>query len=235
MKKLRKASWFLGTILASYLALSSPTYANEQKNHENTPKKVETISYQEKEKPYLDTIFTKDRISLQTISGLLYSPCGLGPKTPQFNYAQTNLRLGWMINNPAKLSILPRGNLEAIFEISNSLIHKGFGNYLTGATLLLRYNIVPEKSKLSPYLQLGAGMVYTNAHEDQKQQAIGQAIEFTPQGSIGLRYLISKNLSIDGELMFHHISNASLAKRNEGINALGGFIGFTYFFDKPKK
>jgi hypothetical protein len=32
--------------------------------------------------------------------------------------------------------------------------------------------------------------------------------------------------------MFHHISNASIANRNDGVNALGGFIGATYYFDK---
>jgi hypothetical protein len=62
---------------------------------------------------------------------------------------------------------------------------------------------------------------------------IGQAIEFTPQASLGFRSLIHPNWSIDAEAMFRHISNANLAGRNDGINALGGFIGLTYFF-KPR-
>ena len=59
-----------------------------------------------------------------------------------------------------------------------------------------------------------------------------EAIEFTPQASLGLHYLINKKWSIDAEAMLHHISNAGLSERNRGINALGGFIGLTYFFDR---
>jgi len=74
--------------------------------------------------------------------------------------------------------------------------------------------------------------VYTDAYKDYSQNAIGQAIEFTPQASLGLHYLIDKKWSIDTEAMFHHISNAGLSERNRGINSFGGFIGLTYFFDR---
>jgi lipid A 3-O-deacylase len=50
--------------------------------------------------------------------------------------------------------------------------------------------------------------------------------------SIGLRYFIARHWTIDLEAMFHHMSNAYLAERNNGINAVGGFLGVTYFFDQ---
>ncbi|NDF17669.1 MAG: hypothetical protein EB079_06865 [Verrucomicrobia bacterium] len=31
---------------------------------------------------------------------------------------------------------------------------------------------------------------------------------------------------------FQHISNANTSARNQGVNAYGGFVGFTYVFDK---
>jgi hypothetical protein len=43
---------------------------------------------------------------------------------------------------------------------------------------------------------------------------------------------VAEDWSVDVEGMFHHISNASIASRNDGVNALGGFIGATYYFDK---
>ena len=92
-------------------------------------------------------------------------------------------------------------------------------------------NFVQPGWRFIPYVQGGVGIVYTDAYKDETQQAIGQAIELTPQCSLGLRYLINKNWSLDGEAMFHHISNAGLAKRNRSINAVGGFVGVTYFFD----
>jgi len=180
-------------------------------------------------------LFTKGRTSFQFTTGLLFSPTFLGEWHPTFNYAQTNLRLNWMLTDPETEESFFRGNLEAILEFSTSFVCEGFGNVIIGPSLLIRYNFVQPGSKFIPYVQAGAGVVYTDAHEDQSQNAIGQAIEFTPQGSIGLHYLIGDNWSINVEAMYHHISNAGLADRNTGVNALGGFIGFTYFFERLMK
>ncbi|MCP4666767.1 MAG: acyloxyacyl hydrolase [Deltaproteobacteria bacterium] len=176
-------------------------------------------------------IFTQNRISLQVISGALCSPVGIGPDNPNFDYWQTNLRLGWMLHDPYQTSFFLRGNFEAILEVTNSLIYEGFGNYIGGISGLIRYNFLPPDSKFVAYAQGGAGVAYTDAYKDYSQRAIGQAVEFTPQVGLGFHYLISKNWSIDGEAMFHHISNAGLAERNVGTNALGAFVGVTCYFD----
>lgn len=175
--------------------------------------------------------FTEDRISLQLVSGALFSPVGIGPDAETFNYAQTNLRLGWMLNSPGADHPL-RGNFEALLELSASGIFEGAGSVIIGPSALVRYNFVQPGWKVVPYVQAGIGVVYTDAYEDKTQDEIGQALEFTPQASIGAKILIDPNWSVDVEGMFHHISNASIADRNDGVNALGGFIGCTYSFDK---
>lgn len=173
-------------------------------------------------------VYTQDRLTMQLVAGALFAT-DLFYSAPTFNYAQTNLRLGWMVNSPPPPQSFFRGNFEFLMEISYSHIFKGFGSYLVGGTALLRYNFVQSDSRLVPYLQFGAGVVGTDAHEDRSQTNIGQSIEFTLQGSFGARYLVKKNWSVDAEAMFHHISNAGIADRNRGINAVGGFIGLTYF------
>jgi hypothetical protein len=178
-----------------------------------------------------DQRYVEDRITFQVVSGALFSPIGVGPDHPTFNYAQTNLRLGWMLNTPGQDHPL-RGNFEAIIELSTSGIFNGFGDIIIGPTALVRYNFVQPGWKVVPYIQGGAGIVYTDAYEDRTQDAIGQAIEFTPQASVGAKFLVAEDWSVDVEGMFHHISNASIASRNDGVNALGGFIGATYYFDK---
>jgi len=170
------------------------------------------------------------RLSLQLVSGALFSLTGLPEDSPVFNYAQTNLRLGWMLTDPGPEEAFLRGNWEGLFEISNSVIFKGFGNYMGGITALIRYNFVRPDWNVIPYVQAGAGIVYNDAYKDKTQEAIGQAIEFTPQLSLGLHYLITRKWSLDVEGMFHHISNAGMSERNRSINALGGFLGVTYFF-----
>ena len=176
-------------------------------------------------------IYTEGRMSLELVSGALFSLTGLPEGSPALNYAQTNLRLGWMLASPGPGQSVMRGNWEGLVEISNSIIFKGPGNYIGGVTGLLRYNFVQPDWDLVPYIQGGVGLVYNDIYKDDTQQAIGQAIEFTPQCSIGVHYLIDKNWAVAAEGMFHHISNAGMSKRNRSLNSLGGFIGVTYFFD----
>jgi len=171
--------------------------------------------------------YAKGRLSLQLVSGALFSLTNLPEDSPVFNYAQTNLRLGWMWTDPGCRDDILRGNWEGLVELSNSIIFKGFGNYIGGITALIRYNFVEPDWKAIPYVQAGAGIVYNDAYRDKTQQAIGQAIEFTPQFSVGCRFLIARNWSLDVEGMFHHISNAGLSERNRSINAMGGFLGVT--------
>ncbi|MBW1722810.1 MAG: acyloxyacyl hydrolase [Deltaproteobacteria bacterium] len=177
------------------------------------------------------SIFCKDRITFQVVSGVLASPFALAARTLVLDYAQTNIRIGRMLNDPQERKYWFRGNTEVIFEISNSYIFKGFGHYIGGITGLVRYNFVHPDSRFIPYIQGGVGIVYNDAYKDMTQRAIGQAIEFTPQASVGFRYILNKHWSLDAEAMFHHISNARLAERNWGINAFGGFIGLTYYTD----
>jgi len=180
--------------------------------------------------PSGDSRYTQGRLSLQLVSGALFSLTGLPKDSPVFNYAMTNVRLGWMLSAPGPTPGFLRGNWEGLVEVSNAIIFKGFGNYIGGITALIRYNFVQPDWKVVPYVQGGAGIVYNDAYKDQTQQAIGQAIEFTPQFSLGLHCLITRKWSLDVEGMFHHISNAGMSDRNRSINALGGFLGVTYFF-----
>ena len=176
-------------------------------------------------------IYTEGRMSLELVSGALFSLTNLPEGSPALNYAQTNLRLGWMLESPDPGESVLRGNWEGLVEVTNSFVFKGPGSYIGGVTGLLRYNFVQPDWDLVPYIQGGVGIVYNDVYKDETQNAIGQAIEFTPQCSIGFHYLIDKNWAVAAEGMFHHISNAGLSNRNRSINSLGGFIGVTYFFD----
>ncbi len=173
----------------------------------------------------------KDRLTFQLVTGSLFSTKFSDTHVHTLDYWQTNFRLGCLLNKPGSTPSLLRGSFEALLEITGSVIYKGPGTYLVGATALLRYNFVQPSARFIPYLQAGAGFVYNDAYQEQNQDGIGQSIEFTPQASLGFRYLIRPNWSLDGEFMYHHISNANLAPRNDGVNSLGGFIGVTYFFN----
>lgn len=188
----------------------------------------------ESEKGQTDA-FAKDGVNLQLVTGSLFSSHIFANGVKVTNAWQTDLRLGWIFTKPLLNESLFRGNFQAIFEIANAWIYKGPGNYYGGITALLRYNFVQPGAKLIPYAQIGAGVIYNDAYKDETQNAIGQAFEFTPQAGIGLHYLLKENWSIDFEGVYHHISNAGLARRNVGLNSFGGLIGVTYFFDQTRK
>ena len=176
--------------------------------------------------------FTKGRVTLQVMSGALFAPTELAERHyPVFDYAKTDLRISRMLTDPKDTDSLLRGNLEVLLEITNSIIYKGPGNYIGGLAALGRYNLVQPGWKFVPYVQAGAGIVYTDAYKDRSQAVIGQAIEFTVEASLGCHYLISERWSFDAEAQFQHISNAGLADRNAGLNAFGGLVGFSYFYE----
>lgn len=183
-------------------------------------------------------LFREDRITLEFMAGAMFSPCGLGPTVPVYNYQQNNIRLGWMVDSPdswgpcAESGNPLRGNFEALFEVTGSYVWESFGTYMTGITGLVRYNFVQPNWVVVPYIQGGAGIIYTDARNWSDQNAIGGNWEFTPQFAGGLKFLIEDNFSFNLEGAFQHISNAGTSARNYGVNAYGGFAGFTYYFDK---
>jgi hypothetical protein len=178
-------------------------------------------------------VIRKNQLTLQLTNGALASPVGIGPNTKAFNYSMHNLRFGWILNEPRWNGHPLDGAVEVIAEISGSAVFEGAGSYLIGPSFHLRYNFTQPDWKIIPYVQIGAGFTFTDAYQDRSQRAIGQELEFTPQSSVGFRYLIDSQWSVDAEFIYHHISNAGLADRNLGINALGGMVGVSYFFDAP--
>lgn len=179
-----------------------------------------------------DSLFARHRTSIQLMSGALFSPFIWGRDRPTLNLFQTNLRLGWMLTEPGPENSIFRGCHELILEFTHGAIFSGPGSYMFGITPLGRYNFVQPGARLVPYFQAGVGIVYTDAYKDRTQNIIGQAIEFSPQVSIGLQYFVGKEWSIDVEGKLEHISNAGMSDRNEGVNSGGVFLGFTYFWDR---
>ena len=183
-------------------------------------------------------IFVEDRITLEFMTGAMFSPSGVGPVVPVFNYQQNNVRLGWMLDSPdswgpqAGINDPLRGTFEAVLEATGSYVWQSFGTYMVGITGLVRYNFVQPNWIVVPYIQGGSGIIYTNARNWSDQDAIGGNWEFTPQFAGGLKFLLEKNWTFNIEGSFQHISNANTSARNEGVNAYGGFVGFTYVFDK---
>ena len=175
-----------------------------------------------------DETYAAGNWELQFLAGT-YFRSSLGPAAPDFDYLPFSLRLGRMWTSPCWERTWVKGNFETLVELTVAPITSGPGNIVIGPSLIARHNILwcPEQ-RCVPYLQAGAGVIYTDAGNDHTQGAVGQEVEFLLQAQLGLRTRLNQNWTFDVEAGFHHISNAGIATHNGGVNNFGASIGFTY-------
>ena len=84
-------------------------------------------------------------------------------------------------------------------------------------------------ARIIPYLQIGAGLVYTDVSEKESGGLVSLPVEFNLQGTLGLRFMVNQRWSIVAEGEYRHIFNAEIQKPNFGINTVGGNLGFGLF------
>ena len=177
-----------------------------------------------------DAIFHRGKLDLQVADGAVYSLQYSCVRRPNIYYTVTAVHLGYMVDSPHRGGTFLRGNDEFLLEAVGGAIFQGPGNALGGLSILYRRNFLAPGARLVPYLNLGAGGVYSDAYHDQVQKALGSRFEFDLQASVGLRCRLARRWTVDGEFAYRHLSNAHLADRNLGTNAIGGLLGVSYAF-----
>lgn len=175
-----------------------------------------------------DGVFACGATSTQFLAGAYFSGRP-GPRVPTFNYVPVSVRYGWMLTDPAD-GWIGRGNYECLCDTTGAAIISDYGHWFAGQTYFLRYNFVEPGSSVVPYHQVGLGWLLNDAYRDQTQRAIGALFEFQVHYEVGVKCFLAPNLSLDLEGGLQHISNGNLAGRNQGVNAFGGQVGFTYYF-----
>lgn len=138
------------------------------------------------------------------------------------------LRYGWVLTGPHLPGFL-RGRFEyAVDAVPLFLVFQP-GNTAYGAgfdPLGLKWNF-ERRGRLSPYLELCGGTLFTN-HDVPPGT---NPVNFTDQAAFGMHVLGAKhNLSV--ELRYMHISNAGLGKLNPGTNTVQVRLGFGRFFSR---
>lgn len=165
----------------------------------------------------------KGRWNLQFLGGF-YTDIG----DATYNFAQTTIRLGKVWDCPC-LCHLP-GGLEGILELNaGHPVQSDFGDILAGGGFLLRYNVVDCGSRLVPYVQAGLGAQYNDAYQEHNQPFLGAPVVLTGQAQAGLRVFVTKCLSIDLEAGVQYLTNGNMDERNDGIIAVGGMLGVSWF------
>lgn len=148
--------------------------------------------------------------------------------TSRTGILDVGLRYGWVITG-AHLPGILRGRFEytvdavpvyLVFQPANTAYGVGFN------PLGLKWNFEP-RGRLSPYLHLGGGAMFSN----HNVPTYTNTVNFTPSAAFGTHILGEKyNWSV--ELWYLHISNAGLAKPNPGLNTVQVRVGVGRFWKK---
>jgi opacity protein-like surface antigen len=173
----------------------------------------------------LDEFFRCGRFEASVGNGCLFSPFAAIRNRPTLNYTLSEFQLGYMMTDVAGHGIW-RGNWEVANAAFGGRVFEGVGDCIAGATIWLRYNVLPRQSRFAPFVQAGAGGTYT----DINPRLVGQDFNFNLDLGAGVRYLLSSHSSVNLEYRYQHISNANMADRNLGVNAHGPMLAVSFFF-----
>ncbi len=136
------------------------------------------------------------------------------------------LRYGWVLTAPHLPSFL-RGRFEYAVDAVPVFVAFQPGNTAYGAgfdPLGLQWNF-QRHGRLSPYLELTGGVLFTN-HDVPNGT---NTVNFMDQAALGTRILAARyNVSL--ELRYMHISNAGLATPNPGVNTVQVRMGIGKLF-----
>ena len=179
--------------------------------------------------PVVDPAFQKGAYDLQLASAFELSLQHTHLRVTNFDYELTIIRAGYMLDTPHGSNFL-RGNDEIMLETEGGPIFHGYGSALGGLSIVYRRNFLSPGAKIVPYLNLGAGGIYSDAYHDKVQQSLGGKFEFDLQVSAGAHFRLSPRWSIDAEFAYRHLSDAFITERNLGTNGIGGVLGVSRAF-----
>jgi hypothetical protein len=134
-------------------------------------------------------------------------------------------RYGWVITAPRGPGFL-RGRFEyavdavpvfVLFQPKNT----AYGAAVNPFALIWDFD---THGRVVPYIDLGGGALFTNTQVPPGTSRIN----FTTAGAVGLHFLTNK-ATWTADVRFMHISNASLATLNPGINTVQLRLGLGWF------
>jgi lipid A 3-O-deacylase len=174
-------------------------------------------------------VFAKGSKEFQNVAGAFYFFDRGDNDGPSIDLAVDSIRLGKMLSNPHGSGFFA-GNYELLGEVFGGSIFQGPGSVELGATLIIRYNFIQPRSRVIPYMQIGAGGIYTDISERDSHGLVSLPVNFNLQGTGGLRFMLDRKCSLILEAGYRHISDASIKLPNRGVDSVGGDIGFGFFF-----
>ena len=108
-------------------------------------------------------------------------------------------------------------------------IFRGIENYYFGFNIGFRYNFVPPRSRLIPYISggVGGGSIDSHANIPGGQ---GQDFTFNILSAAGISYSLNDHWKLNVGALYQHLSNGGQTDPNPSLNLFGPQVGVTYSF-----
>jgi lipid A 3-O-deacylase len=118
-----------------------------------------------------------------------------------------------------------RGNFELLGEAFGGYQFHPRHGWLVAAAPLLRYNFATG-TRWVPFFNVGAGIGAT----DIGRPDLSTTFEFNVQGGVGVRYFLRRDVALEFQYRFLHVSNSSIRSPNLGVNVNMFYAGVGWFF-----
>lgn len=161
---------------------------------------------------------------LAILTGYGISHRYFGETRTQVQTWDTIARFGYFLSDEIGTGYWYQGRHELLMELPYHLAIDQGGKSMVGGYLLGSWKFTSMED-LVPYIFAGGGILFV----DMGLPSMGTSLDFSYQGGTGLQYMLRKNVALQLEYRYHHISNAGTASPNEPINSSKFLLGVSFF------
>jgi len=161
---------------------------------------------------------------LAMLTGYGISHRYFGETRTQVQTWDTIARYGYFLSDEIGTGSWYQGRHELLTELPYHLAIDQGGRSMVGGYLLGCWKFT-SREDLVPYIFAGGGILFV----DMGLPSMGTSLDFSYQGGTGLQYLLRKDVALQVEYRYHHISNAGTASPNEPINSSKFLLGVSFF------
>jgi opacity protein-like surface antigen len=149
---------------------------------------------------------------------------GYGETVTQVQTFDIILRYGHFLSDEIGKGHWYQGRHEVLLELPYHLAIDHGGRSMVGGTILGSWKFTGA-DQFTPFLFAGGGILFV----DLGLPTMGSKLNGTYQIGGGIQHFIQKDLAVNGEYRFHHISNLNTSSPNEPLNSSKFLIGISYF------
>lgn len=161
---------------------------------------------------------------LTVLTGYGISHRYFGETRTQVQTWDTIARYGYFLSDEIGSGSWYQGRHELLTELPFHLAIDQGGRSMVGGYLLGSWKFT-SRQDLVPYIFAGGGILFV----DMGLPSMGTSLNFSYQGGTGLQYMLRKDVALQVEYRYHHISNAGTASPNEPINSSKFLMGVSFF------